>query len=187
MARESARVAADAWVFGTRWDEGKLAERRVITASDLDEATAGHPVWLSQTMGHYGVANSVALKLANIGRDTPDPAGGTIDRDAAGNPTGVLKEAAQRLVMSLIPPPTADEVDRGIRQMARGFNAECMTGVKDPGIPGERWESYRRVLASGDLTVRAFILWTGGRTVDDARALIARARRNDPALRIDRR
>jgi predicted amidohydrolase YtcJ len=48
-----------------------------------------------------------------------------------------------------------------------------MTGVKDPGIPAERWESYRRVLASGDLTVRAFILWSGGRTVEDARALIA--------------
>jgi len=173
VAQESARIGADAWIFGTRWDEGKLAERRVITAGDLDGVAAGHPVWLSQTMGHYGVANSAALKLANIGRDTPDPAGGTIDRDAAGNPTGVLKETAQGLVMSLIPPPSPDDVDRGIRQMARGFNAECMTGVKDPGISADRWESYRRVLASGDLTVRAFILWTGGRTVEDARALIA--------------
>ncbi|MBF8291299.1 MAG: Amidohydro 3 protein [Steroidobacteraceae bacterium] len=173
VARQAARLTPDAWVIGTRWDEGKLAERRMIMASDLDEVAAGHPVWLSQTMGHYGVANSAALKLANIGRDTPDPTGGTIDRDATGNPTGVLKETAQRLVMSLIPPPAADDIDHGIREMARGFNAECMTGVKDPGIPDERWDSYRRVLASGDLTVRAFVLWIGGRTLDDARPLIA--------------
>lgn len=173
VARQGVSLTADSWIIGTGWDEGKLAERRVIMARDLDKAAAGHPVWLRQTMGHYGVANSVALKLANIGRDTPDPTGGTIDRDATGNPTGVLKETAQQLVTSLIPPPTADEIERGIRERARGFNAECMTGVKDPGIPDERWDSYRRVLASGDLTVRAFVLWRGGRTVDDARALIA--------------
>jgi predicted amidohydrolase YtcJ len=172
IAQQSTNLAPDRWIIGTRWDEGKLAERRVIMASDLDEVAADRPVWLSQTMGHYRVANSVALKLANIGRDTPDPMGGTIDRDVTGNPTGVLKETAQRLVMSLIPPPKTDDIDRGIREMARGFNAECMTGVKDPGIPDENWESYRRVLAAGDLTVRAFILWIGGRTIDDARALI---------------
>ena len=65
-------------------------------------------------------------------------------------------------------------MDLGIRQMARGFNAECMTGVKDPGVPDETWDSYRRVLASGDLTVRAFVLWYGGRDLEDARAVIAK-------------
>lgn len=174
VAQQAARSTADRWIFGTGWDEGKLAERRLVTASDLDEIAPDRPVWLNQTMGHYGVANSLALKLANIGHDTPDPAGGTIDRDAAGNPTGVLKETAQKLVTALIPPPTADDLDRGIREMARGFNSECMTAVKDPGIPDESWESYRRVLAAGGLTVRAFVLWQGGRTIEDARALIAK-------------
>ena len=67
----------------------------MISAADLDAVAPDQPVWLAQTTEHYGVANSVALRMAGISRDTPDPPGGTIDRDAAGNPTGVLKEAAQ--------------------------------------------------------------------------------------------
>ncbi len=173
IRERAAQLPASHWILGSGWDEGKLAERRMIDAADLDPVAPDRPVWLAQTTEHYGVVNSVALRMAGIGRDTPDPPGGTIDRDAAGNPTGVLKEAAQRLVISLIPPPTPDDVDLGIRQMARGFNAECMTGVKDPGVPDETWDSYRRVLASGDLTVRAFVLWYGGKTLDDARAVIA--------------
>jgi len=77
-------------------------------------------------------------------------------------------------VSGLIPPPTPAEIERGIRDMVRGFNAECMTGVKDPGITDEAWDAYRRVLASGDLTVRVFVLWSGGRSLDEARELIAK-------------
>jgi len=68
------------WVRGLGWDEGKLEELRYIYASDLDSVSPNNPVWLKHTMGHYGTANSFALKLANITRDTPDPPGGTIDR-----------------------------------------------------------------------------------------------------------
>ena len=74
----AARVAAlpkGSWVIGRGWDEGKLAERRLIQAADLDRVSPDHPVWLTQTMGHYGVANSAALRLAQIGRDTKDPPG----------------------------------------------------------------------------------------------------------------
>jgi predicted amidohydrolase YtcJ len=58
------------------------------------------------TTGHYGVANSAALRLAKIDAATPDPKAGTIDRDAQGKPTGVLKESAMDAVTDLIPPPT---------------------------------------------------------------------------------
>ena len=91
-----------AWVVGRGWDEGKLLERRYIYARDLDPVSPENPVLLTHTMGHYAVANTVALKMANITRNTPDPFGGTIDRDEDGNPTGVLKERAQSLVGSLI-------------------------------------------------------------------------------------
>ncbi len=174
IAQRAEQTAAGAWIQGRGWDEGKLVERRRITARDLDAVVPDRPVWLSHTMGHYGAANSAALRLARIDRDTPDPPGGTIDRDADGNPTGVLKETAQELVSDLIPPLTPAEIEQGIRDMVRGFNAECMTGVKDPGITDAAWEAYRRVLASGDLTVRVFVLWSGGRSPDDARALIER-------------
>jgi len=174
VARRAKETDSEGWIQGRGWDEGKLAERRLITARDLDAVVPDRPVWLSQTMGHYGVANSAALRLAKIGPDTPDPAGGTIDRDAEGNATGVLKETAQELVMGLIPPPTPAQIERGIREMADAFNAECMTGVKDPGIEDEAWDAYGRVLAAGDLTVRVFALWSGGRSIADAQQLIAK-------------
>jgi predicted amidohydrolase YtcJ len=162
------------WIQGRSWDEGKFTERRLITVQDLDPIASEHPVWLSQTTGHYGVANSAAFRLAKIQSETPDPPSGTIDRDASGHPTGVLKEAAQDLVTALIPPLTGAEIERGIREMARAFNAEGMTGVKDPEISDKTWKAYRGVLASNELTVRVFTLSYGGTSIDEARELIAK-------------
>jgi predicted amidohydrolase YtcJ len=174
IAARAKEVASDQWIQGRGWDEGKLVERRLMVARDLDAVVSDRPVWLSQTMGHYGVANSEALRRANIGRDTPDPPAGTIDRGSDGEPTGVLKETAQALVTELIPPLPPAELERGIREMTTAFNSECMTGVKDPGISNETWDAYGRVNASGDLSVRVFALWDGGRSLDDARSLVAK-------------
>jgi predicted amidohydrolase YtcJ len=91
-------VPPGTWVRGGGWDEGKLKERRYITAADLDKAAPEHPVYLTHTTGHYGVANSLAMKLSKLTRETKDPPGGTIDRDKDGNPTGVLKERATGLI-----------------------------------------------------------------------------------------
>lgn len=175
-----ARVAAQAiklgkgrWVQGRGWDEGKLTERRLLTAQDLDAVSPENPVYLTQTTGHYGVANSAALRLAGITRDTPDPPNGTIDRYPDGTPTGVLKESAQGLVRRLIPPRSPREVEEGIREFAKAFNAEGMTGLKDPGISAATWDAYQRVKDEGQLTVRVFALWQGGRSVEGARRLIA--------------
>ncbi len=172
IARRAKDTPQGGWIQGRGWDEGKFMEHRLITAHDLDGIASGHPIWLSHTTGHYGAANSIALRLAKIGQGTPDLPDGTIDRDPDGHPTGILKESAQELVTSLIPPLTAAELDQGIRDMVRAFNAEGMTGVKDPDISGETWEAYKRVQANGDLTVRAFTLWYGGKSIDEARQLI---------------
>jgi predicted amidohydrolase YtcJ len=174
VARLAQEVPPGQWIQGRSWDDGKFREHRLLTSRDLDEIAPDHPVWLSHTTGHYGVANRAALRLAKIYNKTPDPPSGTIDRDAAGHPTGVLKEAAQDLVTALIPPPTEAEIERGIRQMAKAFNAEGMTAVKDPEIYDNTWEAYRHVLANDDLTVRAFTLWYGGRSVEEARELVAK-------------
>jgi len=162
------------WVLGRGWDEGKLVERRYIYVSDLDTVSPAHPVWLSHTMGHYGVANSVALKLAGIDRETPDPPGGTIDRGPDGRPTGVLKELAQGLVERLLPVATTEQRREAIRNLAREFNKEGMTGLKDPGIETATWEDYQQVLAEGGLTVRVFALWSGRRSLDETRSLLDR-------------
>lgn len=168
-----ASAATGAWIQGRGWDEGKLVERRLITARDLDAVSPNNPVYLTQTTGHYGVANSVALRLAGVTKDTRDPPGGTIDRYPDGTPTGVLKEGAQGLVRRLIPARTAAETEQGIREFVKAFNAEGMTGLKDPGISSRTWDIYRKVEQDGALTVRVFVLWTGGSSTDGARRLIA--------------
>ncbi len=162
------------WVRGRGWDEGKLAELRYIYASDLDRVSPNNPVWITQTMGHYGTANSCAMKLANIAKATPNPAEGTIDRSPDGNPTGVLKESAQSLVTRLIPPLTMEQQRNGLIKIIQEFNKEGMTAVKDPGIEMQKWEQYMSLLSDGKLDVRVFVLWSTGRTVDDAQDLVRR-------------
>jgi len=160
------------WVYGRGWDEGKLEELRYIYASDLDPVSPENPVYLMHTMGHYGVANSRALELAKIAKDTPDPPGGTIDRSPDGKPTGVLKEAAMGLVTRLIPETGPEQMREGIRNLAKEFNKEGMTAAKEPGIGLPTWKAYQDVLAEDKLTVRMFILWAGGKTVEHAKRLI---------------
>lgn len=170
---KAAASGTGAWIQGRGWDEGKLAERRVMTAKDLDAASPVNPVVLTQTTGHYIVANSVALRLAGVTKETRDPPGGTIDRDSDGSPTGLLRENAAGLVRRLVPPRSTAETEAGIRDFARAFNAEGMTGLKDPGISSEAWDIYKKVERDSALTVRVFALWSGGRTVAAAKGVIA--------------
>src|SRR5262249_20626250 len=118
VARVKAKIALvkpGEWITGSGWDEGKLREQRYVTAADLDAVSPNNPVWLAHTTGHYGVANSVALKLAHVGVSTVDPPAGTIDRDVRGYPTGVLKEeSAMDLVTHLIPEVTPEQIRQGI-------------------------------------------------------------------------
>lgn len=174
VAEQVAQLEPGEWVRGRGWDEGKLEELRYVYAADLDSVSPENPVWLTHTMGHYGVANSMALQRAGIERGTPDPVGGTIDRYEDGQPTGVLKEDAQAMVYRLIPPLGAEEHRVAVAALADEFNAECMTGAKDPGIGVETWDTYQRVLADGDLSVRIFALWSSPREIDAGRQLAER-------------
>jgi predicted amidohydrolase YtcJ len=168
----AARLEPGAWVRGVGWDEGKLAERRYITAADLDKASPDRPVYLTHTTGHYGVANSLALKMSGVTRETKDPPGGTIDRDRDGNPTGVLKEKATGLVRSGGAGARGDMRGDVVR-IIEGFNREGMTGAKDPGVTQGKWDLYKQLLDEGRLTVRVFALWRGGSTVQSAQQAMA--------------
>lgn len=173
VAQAAGKVGANTWVEGRGWDEGKLSDKRLPAARDLDAVSPRNPVWLEQTTGHYGVANSAALALAGITKDMRDPPNGTIDRFPDGSPTGVLKEAAQDLVRRLIPARSSAQTDEGIRDIAQAFVAEGMTGLKEPGVSTATFNAYRRVAAAGKLPVRVFVLWRGGSSAASARALIA--------------
>jgi predicted amidohydrolase YtcJ len=162
------------WITGAGWDEGKLAEHRYVTAADLDSVAPNNPVWLIHTTGHYGVANSAALKLAGITASTADPKSGTIDRDSHGNPTGVLKEeAAMDRVTRLIPPTTLEQMRNGILYIQDTLHKEGTTAVKDPDIHQLHWNAYKSLLEEGRLRERICVLWHAGSTVDSARNALA--------------
>lgn len=172
VRERAAHLKAGEWVQGVGWDEGKLSEHRYVLASDLDAAAPNNPVWLEHTTGHYGVANSYALRLAKISAATADPVAGTIDHDRAGAPSGVLKESASALVIDLIPPPTPAQRRQGLLRMIETLHREGMTGYKDPDITAEDWQTYRAVLDAGKLTARVCVLWHAGNTADSAEQVI---------------
>jgi predicted amidohydrolase YtcJ len=181
LAAVAARVAKakpGEWIRGRGWDEGKFKERRYLTAADLDKVAPNNPVWLTQTTGHYGVANSYAMKIAEVRPGTPDPPAGTIDRGTSGAPSGVMKESAQGLVTRHVPEMTREQQKAGLIKMIEDFNREGMTGAKDPGIGQLKWDLYKELLAEGRLTVRVFALWMGARRTEDAAAVVARVQAN---------
>jgi predicted amidohydrolase YtcJ len=157
------------WIVGSGWDEGKLAERRYVTAADLDAVSPNNPVWLMHTTGHYGAANSLALKLAHITAATPDPTAGTIDRDSKGNPTGVLKEdSAMEPIVRLIPSTTPEQERKGILYIQQVLHSEGMTAVKDPDITQLTWDAYKSLLDAGQLKERVCVLWHAGSSMESA-------------------
>ena len=174
VARVKAKVPlvkAGEWIIGSGWDEGKLAEHRYVTAVDLDAVAPNNPVWLMHTTGHYGAANSLALKLAGIAAATPDPKAGTIDRDPATHqPTGVLKEdSAMEPIRRLIPATTPEQERAGILYIQNILHSEGMTAVKDPDITQLNWDAYKSLLDSGQLKERICVLWHAGSTLESAR------------------
>ncbi len=168
VAAQVARTKPGEWVRGRGWDEGKLAERRHITAADLDTVAPNNPVWLTNTTGHYGVGNSYAMKIAELRKGTAAPPAGTIVHEADGDPNGVLLESAMGLITRHVPPMTREQQKAGLVKMIEDFNAEGMTGAKDPGIGPLKWELYNELLNEGRLTVRLFALWAGPRALDQA-------------------
>jgi len=157
------------WITGAGWDEGKLAERRYPTAADLDAVAPLNPVWLMHTTGHYGVANSLAMKLAGITAATRDPPASTIDRDAQGQPTGVFKEdAAMSLITRLIPQTTPSQMRAGILYIQDILHSEGMTAVKDPDIFKIHWDAYKNLVDAGQLKERICVLWDAGITMASA-------------------
>jgi predicted amidohydrolase YtcJ len=122
----------------------------------IDAVTRDNPVLVSRLDGHMALANSVALKLAGITRDTPDPKGGTIVRDASGEPTGLLKDDAMSPVFAVIPPPTIEErmaaARAGLREAARfGVTAFCDMSGSDAY---DDLRAYQRLDKNGELTLR---------------------------------
>jgi predicted amidohydrolase YtcJ len=170
-----AKAKPGEWIQGTGWDEGKLAEHRYIYAADLDKVSPKNPVWLRHTTGHFAVANSAALAIAKIGKETKSPAAGTIEKDGNGLPTGIIKEdTAMKLVTDKIPPYTRDQERDGLLALLSEAAKEGLTGVKNPGITEQDWSIYKELRSANKINAHLFALWMGGSTVASAQAAVKR-------------
>ena len=142
------------WINGSGWDHTLWPEKTFPNRQQLDEVSPKNPVLLTHVSGHVAVANSLALKLAGISRDTASPPGGEIEKDGNGEPTGMLKEgSAMRLVESKIPSATAEQRRRGIELALEDVAKNGVTSVQD----NSAWEAfltYRALKNDGKLTVR---------------------------------
>lgn len=152
----ASKLPKGTWITGGDWDHENFSPVRLPTRWLIDPVTAEHPVFVSRLDGHMGLANSLALKLAGITRETPDPPGGLIVRDQKGEPTGVLKDTAMDAVWRVIPPPGPTEIEKAVRAAMRHANRHGITSVHDVSASPEVLAVYQKLQASGELTVRIY-------------------------------
>jgi len=150
------------WLKGFGYNDQRLKEKRHPTRWDLDKATTEHPVFLGRTDGHLAVVNSAALKMAEISKDTPDPEGGRLDRDSqTGEPNGVLREQAQTIVKSLIPPYTVGNVKEGILAACQQLASWGITSFHDAAVAHDAMLAYQELLAENKLPLRVGMMIPG--------------------------
>lgn len=162
MKEAAEGVPESEWMLGEGWDENLFPDRHVPTLAELDSVT-DKPMMLKRTCRHMLLANSAALRLAGITKDTPDPEGGVIVRDAEGRPTGFLKEDAQDLVESIVPAPTAESIQKALETAVDDLTSMGLTGchTDDLGYFG-RYQNplnaFHEVLGEGRRKFRAHLL-----------------------------
>jgi predicted amidohydrolase YtcJ len=142
------------WVIGTSWDDAKLAERRYITRQDLDAVSPDNPVYLMHVSGHLAAANSAALKLAGIAAETQDPVGGVVEKDAQGQPTGVVKDTAMGLVGRLLPEQTEEDSLKAIAYLSKVAGEVGLTTIHDIALAPSEFSAYQEAHRRGLLKVR---------------------------------
>ncbi|XRQ10531.1 amidohydrolase [Actinomadura welshii] len=146
------------WIRGKGWDQNAFTEGRPPTRHDLDPVSPDHPVVLLDWSNHVLWVNGKALELAGITRDTPDPSGGAIVRDAAGEPTGLLRETAMDLVNRHVPPYTEEEQADAIDNAVALLLSHGITSFTEPGIGAAAQRIYADKARRGALGVRVTAL-----------------------------
>jgi predicted amidohydrolase YtcJ len=154
IATYTANARPGQWIVGGGWDHTRWPGQRLPTRGDLDKVTAGHPAVFTRTDGHIAVANSAALLAAGISSGTPNPAGGSIDHDADGTPTGILREQPTlALVFAKIPPPDPDTRRKALEIALADAIAHGVTSVQD-NSSWEDWLVLETMEHTGKLHVR---------------------------------
>lgn len=163
------RLPEGAWLTGRGWDQNDWPTQTFPTRADLDEAFPDRPVWLERIDGHASWANTAALELAGLEeiRNSDNPPGGEIVRDASGEPTGVFIDEATRLVGRHVPDPSEAERLQALRLALAETARYGLTGVHDAGVGMRDIQLYRRAAGEGWFTLRLYGMISGrGETFD---------------------
>src|SRR6185295_3547067 len=157
VGERAAGLPRGEWISGRNWDQNLWPGARFPSKAALDRVAPDHPVALVRIDGHATWANSAALGAAGIERGTRDPEGGLIARDAAGEPTGLLVDTAQRLLHGVEPRPTDEQFDRAVRACVADCLAAGLTGIHEMGAELYALASYRRLLEGGRFPFRNYV------------------------------
>jgi predicted amidohydrolase YtcJ len=167
IAGKASTLPPGRWMQGGNWDEEAWPSEKLPDRWLIDPVTPHTPVFISRYDGHAGLANSLALKLAGVTKDTRDPAGGVIVRDPkSGEPTGILKDGAQDLVAKVIPRPTESEMEEALRTALKEAARVGLTSVHDITVDTDSWNGsftgeirlLRRAELEGWLTCRLYAI-----------------------------
>lgn len=156
------------WIEAWGYDEGKLTEGRAPTRWDLDQASTEVPIIVTRTCAHIVVANSLALELAGIVQDTPNPQGGEIDKDSNGVPTGILRETAKDLVKKVMPVKTLEDDASTLAELSPKLLAHGITAITEmmaKSEPVDYFDMYNKAREKG-LQQRTVIYYTWEDLVD---------------------
>ena len=183
IGRQAAKTPKGAWVLNGEWDEMKWSPAALPTKELIDPVTPDTPVAVSRYDGHMVLANSLALKLAGITAGTPDPPGGVIVRDARGNPTGAIKDAAMDILFKAVPSPSHAERRRYAESALKHAASVGVTSVQHMSADFTEIAVYSELLEEGKLTTRIYAAPLITQVDDQAKIGIRRAF-GGPFLRI---
>jgi hypothetical protein len=170
IRKEAQRLDKGEWILGGNWDHEKWPSKKHPTKELIDDFTKENPVFIQRLDGHIGLANSLALKLAGINKNTQNPEGGEIVKDPkTGEPTGILKDTAQNLIYKVIPPPSKKKRLAAIKTAIKHANSLGVTSIQD-NSSREDLEIYQELLRRGELTIRVNV-WRSVDCLEDFRKL----------------
>lgn len=182
------KTEAGKWIIGQGWNEESWDPPKMPTKADLDAVAPDHPVIIWRKDLHLACVNSLALKLAQITADTPNPDMGVIARDQSGNATGVLKELAINLVRDILPLPSETIIDKAMKKAMKKIHQLGITGVHDMRIMGGEdgppaLRAWQRLRDADEVKLRAWVMLPG-ELLDQAVTLGLRSGLGDEFLRI---
>lgn len=179
-----AEHGASGWILGRGWNQVLWPDKAFPGRASLDAVSKTRPIALGRVDGHALWVNSAALTAAGIDRNTPDPEGGQILRDARGEPTGVLIDNAMDVVWETIGPPTVADLEAQIVRGLRAAAATGITAVHDAGISARMLSAYRNLQSRGELPIRAYPMLSVLDPENDAHLAAGPLRSDDGMLNV---